>query len=96
MQMLGALIAQLDRPSLAAQVLDTLDPDLVIAIEIRARGASMTTAEFVAGAVRAFIDSADDDLWFQMLTVIRKADDPGLMVVQTILKWVATERQGAA
>ncbi|RTL92991.1 MAG: hypothetical protein EKK31_32975 [Hyphomicrobiales bacterium] len=94
--MLGALIAQLDRPELAAQVLDTLDPDLAIAIEMRAADASMTTADFVAGAVRAFIDSADDDLWFQMLTVIRKADDPGLTAVQTILKWVATERQGAA
>jgi hypothetical protein len=56
----------------------------------------MTTADFVAGAVRAFIDSADDDLWFQMLTVMRKAEDPGLTAVQTILKWVATERQGAA
>ncbi|CAM5317497.1 hypothetical protein AFEL58S_00725 [Afipia felis] len=94
--MLGALIAQLDRPELAAQVLDTLDPDLATAIEKRAADASMATAEFVAGAVRAFIDSADDNLWFQMLTVIRKADDPGLMAVQTILKWVATERQGAA
>ena len=90
--MLGALIAQLDRPDLAAQVLDTLDPDLAIAIEMRAAGASMETAEFVAGAVRAFIDSPDDHLWFQMITVIRKADDPGLTAVQTILKWVATER----
>ncbi|MBN9007528.1 MAG: hypothetical protein J0H40_19195 [Rhizobiales bacterium] len=94
--MLGTLIAQLDRPELTAQVLDTLDPDLAIAIEMRAADASMATAEFVAGAIRAFIDSADDDLWFQMLTVIRKADDPGLTAVQTILKWVATERQSAA
>jgi hypothetical protein len=31
-----------------------------------------------------------------MLTVMRKAEDPGLTAVQTILKWVATERQGAA
>jgi hypothetical protein len=94
--MLGALIAQLDQPELAAEVLDTLDPDLAVAIEMRAAAASMATADFVAGAVRAFIDSADDDLWFQMLTVIRKVDDPGLTAVQTILKWVATERQGAA
>jgi hypothetical protein len=94
--MLGALIAQLDRPELAAEVLGTLDPDLALAIEARAAAASMTTADFVAGAVRAFIDSADDDLWFQMLTVMRKAEDPGLTAVQTILKWVATERQGAA
>lgn len=94
--MLGALIAQLDRPELAAEVLRTLDPDLAVAIEMRAAAASMTTTAFVAGAVRTFIDSANDDLWFQMLTIIRKADDPGLTAVQTILKWVATERQGAA
>lgn len=93
--MLGSLIARLDQPDLAAQVLDTLDPDLAIAIEMRAADASMGTAEFVAGAVRAFIDGADDDLWFQMLTAIRKADDPGLTAVQTILRWVATGRQGA-
>jgi hypothetical protein len=60
---------------------------------MRAAAASMATEDFVAGAVRTFLDSADDDLWFQMLTVIRKADDPGLAAVQTILKWVATERQ---
>jgi len=91
--MLGALVAQLDRPELAAQVLSTLDPDLAVAVEMRAAAVSMTTAAFVAGAVRAFVDSADDDLWFQMLTVMRKAEDPGLTAVQTILKWVATERQ---
>ncbi|HVZ03621.1 hypothetical protein [Hyphomicrobium sp.] len=93
--MLGDLIAQLDRPELAAKVLGTLDPDLAVVIETRAAAASMTTADFVAGAVRAFIDSADDDLWFQMLTVMRKTEDPGLTVVQTVLKWVATERQRA-
>lgn len=40
------------------------------AIEMRAADASMATAEFVAGAVRAFIDSADDDLWFKLLTEV--------------------------
>lgn len=94
--MLGALVAQLDRPELAAEVLGTLDPDLAAAIEMRAAAASMATADFVSGAVRAFLDSADDGLWFQMLTVIRQADDPGLTAVQTILRWVATERQSTA
>ena len=52
----------------------------------------MTVADFVAGAVREFLESADDDLWFQLLTIVRKSDDPGLAAVQTILKWVVTER----
>lgn len=46
--MLGALIAQLDRPELAAEVLGTLGPDLAVAIEMRAVAASMTTTDFVA------------------------------------------------
>ena len=54
--------------------------------------ASVPVADFVAGAVREFLDSADDDLWFQLLTIVRKSDDPGLTAVQTILKWVVTDR----
>jgi hypothetical protein len=93
---LGALIARLDKPELSEKVLETLDPKLVAAIEMRAAAASMATSEFVAGAVRTFIDSAGDDLWFQLLTIIRKAEDPGLTAVQTILEWVATERPDAS
>ena len=52
----------------------------------------MPVADFVAGAVREFLESADDDLWFQLLTIIRKSHDPGLSAVQTILTWVVTER----
>lgn len=90
--MLGDLISQLDRPELAASVMETLDPALAVAIDARASDASMTVAEFVAGAVRSFVDTADDDLWFQLITVIRKAEDPGLAAVRTILGWVATQR----
>ena len=50
-------------------------------------------ADFIAGAVRAFIDSAGDDLWFQLLTLMRKAADPGLVAVQTILTWVVAARE---
>ena len=53
----------------------------------------MSVADFVAGAVREFLDSADDDLWFQLLTIVRKSDDPGLTAVQTILSWVVTEKE---
>lgn len=90
--MLGDLIAKLDRPELASAILDTLDPELAAAIALRAKASSMTNAEFVAGAVRTFVDSADDDLWFQLLTIMRKANDPGLAALRTILSWVETER----
>lgn len=90
--MLGELIAQLDRQDVANGVLTTLDPDLAREIERRAAAASMPVTGFVAGAVREFVDRADDDLWFQLLAIVRKSDDPGLSAVQTILTWVATAR----
>ena len=90
--MLGELIAQLDQPDVAAGVLTTLDPRLAGEFERRAAAASMTVADFAAGAVREFVEHADDDLWFQLLTIIRKSDDPSLTAVQTILTWVVAER----
>ena len=83
--MLGDLIAQLDQPEVAAKVLDTLDPDLQAQLAKRAEAASMSLADFAAGAVREFVERADDDLWFQLLTIMRRTDDPGLVAVQTIL-----------
>lgn len=89
---LGELIAQLDRPDVANGVMGTLHFDVVRQIERRATAASMPVADFVAGAVREFVESAADDLWFQLLTIIRKSNDPGLSAVQTILTWAVTER----
>ena len=96
MIMLGELIATLDRPDVANVVLMSLDPPIALQIEQLAAAASMTVADFAAGAVREFIERADDDLWFQLLTIIRKAEDPGLAAVQTVLRWVATDRQPPA
>lgn len=85
--MLGELIGQLHRPEIATSVLAALDPDVVASVERRATANSMTVIEFAAGAVREFLDHADDDLWFQLLTIIRKSDDPGRAAVETILEW---------
>ncbi len=89
---LGELIAQIDRPDVANSVVTTLHSDVARQIERRATAASVPVADFVAGAVREFLDNADDDLWFQLLTIVRKSDDPGLTAVQTILQWVVTDR----
>ncbi len=85
--MLGELIEKLDHPEVTASLFAALDPHIVAAIERRATAFSMSAAEFAAGAVREFVDHADDDLWFQLLTIIRKSDDPGRTAVETILKW---------
>jgi hypothetical protein len=86
--MLGDLIAALDRPEVFSNVLATLDPELAANLAERAARVSMPVGDFSAGAVRAFLDEADDDLWFQLVTVMRKSEDPGLAAVETILRWV--------
>jgi len=88
--MLGDLITRLDQPDVAAEVMASLGPEASRLIAQRAEGLSMAPADFAAAAVREFFESADDDLWFQLLTRIRKAEDPGLVAVQTILRWVIT------
>jgi hypothetical protein len=89
--MLGDLIANLDHPDVAAAVLTTMDPIVATRIERRAAAAAMTTADFVAGAVRDFVERADDESWLQLLTIMRKAEDPGLAAIQAILRWVAAD-----
>jgi hypothetical protein len=84
----GDLIAALDRPEAISNVLATLDPELAANLAERAAQVSMPVGDFSAGAVRAFLDEADDDLWFQLVTVMRKSEDPGLAAVETILRWV--------
>jgi hypothetical protein len=90
--MLGDLIANLDRPGIATAVLTAIDPALLARIEERAAIESMTSTEFVAGAVREFVERGEDDLWFQLLTVMRKADDPSLAAIETIMRWVVTPK----
>jgi hypothetical protein len=92
--MLGDLIANLDWPDVAAAVLTTLEPALVERIEVRAAAAGMAVADFTAGAVREFVERADDDLWLQLLTIMRNAEDPGLAAIQAILQLVADQEQG--
>jgi hypothetical protein len=86
--MLGDLIARLDRPEVIEEVLATLKPAIREQLEFRAARASMTVPDFAAGAVREFVERADDDLWFQLLTLIRQTEEPGMLAVQTILRWV--------
>jgi hypothetical protein len=65
--MLGDLIANLDRPDVTAAVLATIDPIVAARIERRAAAATMTVADFTAGAVREFVERADDERWLQLL-----------------------------
>ena len=90
--MLGDLIAQLDNPELTKKVLTTLTPEVSEAINNRAKSLSMSSAGFSAAAVREFIEWAEEDQWAQLLTHMKKADDPGLRAVQVILCWVVSDQ----
>jgi hypothetical protein len=92
--MLGDLIAKMEQPDIATAVLSSLDADLVDEVGRRAGAASMTPAEFVAGAIREFVERGTDDLWFQLVTVIRRAEDPSLEAIRTILEWVVASDNG--
>jgi hypothetical protein len=39
------------------------------------------------------MERADDELWFQLLTIMRKAEDPGFVAIQTILGWVVADKE---
>ena len=91
--MLGELINQLDKTEISADVLATFDPKVSEAITERAGALSMSSAEFMAGAVREFVDWADDSQWAQLLTHMKTAEDPGLMAVQMILYWVVSDQE---
>jgi hypothetical protein len=91
--MLGDLIATLDQPEIIDGVFASLAAPIQQRLEERACDAHMSVPDFVAGAVREFVERADDDLWFQLLTLMRQAEDPGLVAVQTILRWVTEPKR---
>ncbi len=93
--MLGDLIATLDQPEVVASVLEGLAAPIRQRLEVRAQDARMSVADFAAGAVREFVERADDDRWFQLLTLIRQTEEPGLVAVQTILRWVTEQKQSS-
>jgi hypothetical protein len=51
----------------------------------------MVAADFAAGAVRDFADRADDEHWAQLVTIMRKAEDPGLAAIRRSLGRVAAD-----
>jgi hypothetical protein len=53
----------------------------------------MVAPDFIAGAVREFVERADDELWLQLLTIMRKSENPGLVAIQAILGWVVADEQ---
>lgn len=89
--MLGDLIAQLDRPEVAAGALAALeDEELVSTIQRYAEANEIGLAECVAGMVRSFVDQADDEAWMQLVGIMARAsEDPGMAAFGAILRYCA-------
>jgi len=91
--MFGELIAQLDRPEVAAGALGALEDDeLVSTIRRYAEANEIGLAECVAGIVRSFVDQADDEAWMQLVGIMARAsDDPTIAAFGAILRYCARD-----
>lgn len=84
--MLGALVDSLDDPAVAMRLMATLD-DAALSARLGAWAVATgrPEAELLAGVVRDFLDSADDDIWTQLIGIMTRAEDPGIAAVRAIL-----------
>lgn len=95
--MFGELIARLDRPEVAAEALAALqDHELEAMIRQFAAANDMTIAACMAGMVRGFLDQADDDAWLQLVGIMGRAEDPGLVALGAILRYCARDLQAGS
>ena len=44
-----------------------------------------TSAELLAGAVRDFLDTADDEVWTQLVGIMTRAEDPGIAALRAVV-----------
>ena len=86
--MLGELVAQLDRPEVAAGALAALeDRDLESTIRRYADSNDLAVSDCVAGIVRSFLDQADDEAWVQLIGIMARAENPGVAALGAILRY---------
>lgn len=84
--MLGKLVAALDEPGVAHDLIAALDvPALSRRVAAAARAADCEPAWIVSTTVREFLDTASDDQWLQLIGIMGRAADPGLAAVRAIL-----------
>ncbi len=84
--MLGNMIASLDDPKVAMDLLAALDePALLTRLTVAAAESGRLPADIVGSAVRNFMETAPDDLWTQLISMMNHAEDPGLTAMRAIL-----------
>lgn len=92
--MLGTLVDSLDNPGVVARLLATFgDPALETRLGAWAAAEGRPAAELLAGAVRDFLDTADDETWTQLIGIMSRAEDPSLAALRAVVTRVLPKEQ---
>ncbi len=84
--MFAALLASLDDPRVASNLIGALDdPELAARLAAAADASGRAQSEVMASAVRSFLETASDDHWLQLVGIMNRASDPGLAGLRAIL-----------
>jgi len=85
--MLGNLIASLENPKVAMDLVAAFDePALLARLAVAADESGRLPADIVSSIVRSFMETASDDHWTQLIGIMNRADDPGLAAMRVILE----------
>jgi hypothetical protein len=94
--MLGQLIDALDDPDVALRLIAALeDPLLLNRLTSAAVVEGRPMTDVMASTVHGFLDTASDDHWLQLVTIMNRARDPGLAAVRAILDKALPAGKGA-
>jgi len=94
--MFGSLIASLDNPKIAAALIEAVGIEgLAERLEQAAAAEGMQPAAYLAAVVRAFMETASDDHFVQLIGIMNRAEDPGFAVIRAILHKVLSETRAA-
>ena len=81
--LLGDVIAHLSDETIAAEtILGLGDLSLLTDMQRQAESAGLPLGAFTALLVRSFADTASDEEWTSMLGAMRRAEDPGELLLQ--------------
>jgi hypothetical protein len=84
--LLGDLIERLSDPSVAAEMLLSLEPlALGVRVDERARREHLTAGEYSARAVDRFVAAAGDEEWLTLIGHMSRSQRPGNILLQHAL-----------
>lgn len=85
--MLGTLVTRLGEPGVAeATLLEAGDITLLARLQETARAEGVNLATFASRSVRHFLDHAGEEDWLQLMGVMGRSQEPGLVALRTILE----------